>query len=275
MKKRAGKYNFLLLHDDGEAKSFRISRRAICILIAIVVLLPIVGGCGVWLGWQVWHERQEWEQEERLLQQEINNLRVQLERLHHIERMISVYESGQLPGGGGDGRATAESGSDAASIAAAIAAASGASGATMPQSAEGGNGGGQSASATPPGDAAQGQPGDKPDPDKAVVNTGQMRMDAVSVILSRDRRLRVSIDLYNDVGRLIAGTLQFYLLTVDGTRTPLPYDEAAFRISRFKKVAAILTIPGSVGDLTNAALAVEAVSSEKTLLLRQFYPIAE
>jgi hypothetical protein len=174
---------------------------------------------------------------------------MQLDRLLHIERLISLYESGQLPEVGG--RTMAETGHDATAIA----------------SAE--NGQSALTASTPPAEDAP------PDPDKMPVDSNQVRVDAVSALLSKDRRLRVSMDLYNESGRQIAGTLSFFLLTVDEARTPLPHSDAAFRISRLKKFASIITIPDAVGDLTNAALIVEVVSSDKTLLFRQLYPIAE
>ena len=255
-----GKYNFLLLHDDGAAKSFRISRRAVRILMLIGVLLPLVGGVGIWIGWQAWQDRQAWEEEERVLQQEMADLRTQIDRLTHIDRLIQLSEAGQLP-------EALPNPASAVSF--------------SPPPAENGQIATQPASVSAASDVSQaeasrqGPPEETFDPDKLAVDSGQVRIDAASAHLSKDRRLRVRLDLYNESGRQIAGTLLFFLQTADETRTALPHSDAAFRISRLKRFAPVLEIPNSVGDLAKAALVVEVVNSEKALLFRQFYPIAE
>jgi len=105
------------------------------------------------------------------------------------------------------------------------------------------------------------------------VDRGQVRINGFSALLSKDRRLRVRMDLYNESGRQLVGTLSYFVLTVDETRTPLPHPDAAFRISRLKKFVSNLVIPDSVGDLTNAALVVEVTNAEKLLLFRKFYQL--
>lgn len=128
--------------------------------------------------------------------------------------------------------------------------------------------------ATPQGVPPPADPGEL-ESDKMTVDAGQVRVDNVSARLSKDRKLRIRMDLYNETNRQIAGTLSFFLLTADEQRIPIPHNDAAFKISRLKKFASTSAVPDTVSDLTNAALLIEVQNSDKSLLLRQIHPIAE
>lgn len=251
-----GKYNFLLIHDDGATKSYRISRNAIRTLIAIVILLPIVSGVTLWFAWQTWQQKQAWGHEERALRQELTNMRAQVDRLQHVERLIQLYDAGQLeqsaaPRAGGDTAPATETPDPPAESAVDTPAPVGTDTppAVEPPQAEGG-------------------------PDLAIVDTGQVRAGNVTARL-KNRRLSISIDLHNEVGRQIAGTLFLFLLTADGQRMPLSHNDPTFRMTRLKKFAATAIIPDAVADLTNASLLVEVISNDKTLIFRQLYPISD
>jgi len=245
-----GKYNILLLRDGGAFTSFRISHQLARVVMLSAVILPLLGLVGLWFGWQAWSDRQDWEQEERVLQQEMASLRAQIERLAHVDRLIQLSESGQMPEAGRNPASDQAPGTAANS-----------QGAAQPLS---------TSEASRPA-----TPEENFDPDKLAVNVGRVRVDGVAASLSKDRRLRVRMDLYNDSDRQIAGALTFFLLTADEKRVPLPFSDSVFRISRLKRFTPIFVVPDSAGNLVNATLGVEVVNSDNVLLFRQFYPITE
>ena len=274
--KPQGKYNFLLIHDDGATKSFRISRTLIRFLLVLSIVLPVVGGSGAWIGWKAWEREKIWDEEERVLQNELISLRMQLNRLSHIERLIQEHESG-LRADAAAAMAVAPSPPAAPQPPVETAAQPSAGTAPTPPA---------PATAPAPADDAALRPESAPafavteqSAEEAakypVVNSDTVRLDNVSVLLVDGRRLRVRMDLHNESGRQIAGKVLLFILTPDGQRTELAHSDSAFRISRLKKFAVSSVVPDSVGNLTNASLLVEVADSNSALLSRQFYPIAD
>jgi len=277
--KAPGKYNLLFIHDDGATRSFRISRRAIRVLVCFLVLVPLLGTGGIWIGWQAWERQAVWDQEERILQQELTGLRLQLDRLSHIEKLVQLHENGspvEASSASGEGKA----GDPQPSV---VATASQAAeqqpegqspdSATPPETGTGTEG--PSAAPETPAQATGTPPAGEDKVEYPVVDTGQVRLADVSVLLVDGRRLRVRMDLHNESGRQVSGRLLLFLLTPDGERSELVHNDPTFRISRLKKFASTSVVPESVADLTNTMLMVEVVDSSSTLLSRQLYPIAE
>ena len=273
--KPQGKYNFLLIHDDGATKSFRISRTLIRFLLMLSIVLPIVGGGGAWIGWKAWEREKVWDEEERALQNELISLRMQLNRLSHIERLIQEHESGLradaaaasvvVPSQPIVPQSSAETAAQpSAGTAPALPAATSAS-APVDDSPR---------LESPPAAVAE-QPSAEEAAKYPVLDSDMVRLDNVSVLLVDGRRLRVRMDLHNESGRQVAGKVLLFILTPDGQRTELAYSDSAFRISRLKKFAVSSVVPDSVGNLTNASLLVEVADSNSALLSRQLYPIAD
>ena len=277
--KPQGKYNFLLMHDDGATKSFRISRTLIRFLLVLAVILPLVGGLGAWIGWKAWEREQVWDEEERVLQNELTSLRMQLNRLSHIERLIQEHESGLKAEAAAEASKPAQAQqadpqppAEAETPPMAVLDQPATTDPPAPEADA------ATPQTTPDSEPAAGREGQPPADEKAeypVVNSDEVRLDNASVLLVDGRRLRVRLDLHNESGRQIAGKVLLYVLTPDGQRVQLVHNDPNFRISRLKKLVASSVVPDSIGDLTNASLMVEVVDAASALLSRQLYPIAD
>ncbi len=263
--KPQGKYNFLLIHDDGSTRSYRVSRTLIRFLLILAVVLPLFGGLGAWMGWKAWERGGVWDEEERALQNELISLRMQLNRLSHIEKLIQEHESGlraeaaveavkpvrNQPAPEAAAEATPAGETPAAPV----------TDATSPEA--------------PAAETSDSQTATEEAPEFPVVESDTVRLDNVSVLLVDGRRLRVRMDLLNESGRQIAGKVLLFVLTPDGQRVELAHNDPNFRISRLKKFAASSVVPETIENLINASLMVEVVDSNGQLLSRQFYPIAD
>ena len=275
--KAPGKYNLLFIHDDGATRSFRIGRGAIRVVICFLVLVPLLGAGGIWIGWQAWERQAVWDQEERILQQELTGLRLQLDRLSHIEKLVQLHENGApVEAASGDGKAGGQQPSVVAQATEQLPEAQPSESGVPPDPGTGQEG--PSASPETPAQTTEAPVTPATGEEKVeypVVDTGQVRLNDVSVVLVDGRRLRVRMDLHNESGRQVSGRLLLFLLTPDGERSELVHNDPTFRISRLKKFASTSVVPDSVAGLTNAMLMVEVVDSSSTLLSRQLYPIAE
>jgi hypothetical protein len=255
-----GKYNVLLIRDDGATRSIRIGGGIMRFLLCILLLLPVAAGGGLWIGWQSLQKLQEWEQQEETLQREITDLHAQLERMYHIHRLAQMHSA--------DHTAPSEPGP-----------------AAKPEPPKSEPAGGANApAATPPvAEETTGAPAQTPaaaeqTPSEEELNlieidTGQVSLSNINAKLNKERILSLSMNLHNESEHQLAGTLNIVLLTADLQRHPIPYDDVRFRISRRKNFSGSAFVPEAAGDLTDASLLIEVVS-DQTLVYRRMYPIS-
>jgi hypothetical protein len=256
-----GKYNVLLIRDDGETRSIRIGRGSIRFLLCLLLFLPVAAGGGLWIGWQSWQKLQEWDQQEETLQREITDLHAQLERMYHIQRLAQAHYA--------EHTAASDPGPAAKS--------------ELPKNDPAG--GANAPAATPPvAGETNGDPAQTPAPaaeqtpsgeelNLIEIDTGQVSLSNINAKLNKERILSLGMNLHNESEHQLAGILNIFLLTADLQRHPIPYDDVRFRISRRKNFSGSAFVPEAAGDLADASLLIEVVS-DQTLIYRRMYPIS-
>lgn len=260
------KCSLILMSDDGKVRRLRFRAVFLRLVAAVWILLVLAGGAGIWIGWKAWEYRRSWENDRYHLERELADNRVHLERLSNME---ALYESS---------RTASVSGGDAEVPLSSVPSA------PVPSSPE----------ATPPADfippsadvvapaeqggtpaSSAGEPAAPPaaPEEKVGVDTGVVRVENVSARLD-ERRLRVSVDLYNgeSAGQQISGRAVITLLDADGREYPLSSDDMLFRIVRFKKLVSSNALPSALSDAANAAIRVEVFVNDK-LEFRRIYPV--
>lgn len=258
------KCSLILMSDDGKVCRLRVRAAFLRLAAAVWVLLVLSGGAGIWIGWKAWEYRRIWENDRYRLERELAENRVHLERLSNME---ALYESSRT--------AAVSGGAD-------IAPSAGPSSVTSPQDAA------PSVDGTPPSRASADvvEPGGTTEPpagepsappaapeEQTGIDTGVVRVENVSARLD-DRRLRVSVDLYNgeSAGQQISGRAAVTLLDADGQEYPLASDDMVFRIVRFKKLVSSHSLPSTLSGVANAAIRVEVFVNDK-LEFRRIYPV--
>lgn len=93
MNTKSSMLSLILMHDDGEARSIRISKRGLWLLIILTILSPIAGLIGLWVGWEAWESMSNWQQEKLAYQIQIDELRVQLERFSTLEALLKRQDA--------------------------------------------------------------------------------------------------------------------------------------------------------------------------------------
>lgn len=259
---KSSKFSLILMHDDGKAHRVRVGKFFFLVLTVLLLVLPILGGFGIWTGLNAWQYLQEWQLQQRTLEQALAECRLQAERLSNVVRLagLSTETNGAVPA-----VATAPSPSVADTSPAGTAPAVSPAPATAP--------------APPP--AVQPLPSapdlaPEPRPEEIpTIDTGVLRLENVVARGQDSRKLRVSLDLYNakpNAG-MISGELTFALIDHDGKVHALDHDNTAFRITRFKKVLVTATVPDELASSDNAALLITATADDDEPLLRKIFPV--
>lgn len=253
--KASPKCSLILMRDDGHTRRVRLSQRLLRLLCVLLVLLPFFGVGGLWLGYETWRFQQEWDEERRALTDRLNENKLALERLGNIEALYKRTVGGAIVPSGPEGAASPRP-AGAAEKPGDSAAAPPATG-SAPQT------------AAPPGDG-----GIHEIDNQLIVDTGVVRIENVVPRLVDPRKLRITVDLYNaePAGQQLSGQVRFYVLTGEGQEWKLNSDDAQFRISRFKKVVATSSLPGTLNDAANAAVKIEVLVSD-AVVYRKLYPI--
>lgn len=254
----SSKFSLILLHDDGEIHRLRMSKGLFRLVVVLLILSPILGILGLWIGWEAWHTVADWRREKMAYQVQLETMRVSVERLSTLETLLEGEKStpasiAVLPG------ADRKSGEKAA-------------GKEMsPPSAE-------SEQKEEPDVEAEQKPAAGPMPisektaseapsvqSRSALDDGTVRIENMQARLIDRTRIRVSVDLYNPgpAGHPLMGQVFLSLLTEDGRQIPLPHEDASFRISRFKKIVSTLPLSISVGEAHNAAVLLEVAVSDK------------
>lgn len=256
----SSKFSLILLHDDGRTIRIRMTRGMYRILIIGLVISPLLGLFGLWIGYEGWRSLRAWQGEKTTFQTRIDALRVQVERLSALEALIDPKPAARVVG--------------PARVASAAASQAGVPDAAKPEPAKP-----DPPAALPVQEAGNNAPRvaaeNAPERSEAV-NTGVIRVENLRAALVDQQRIRAGADLYaaNANGRQLGGRVLFSLLTADGRRYPLANEDAAFRISRFKKVATLSPLPLPAADLKNVSIVVEVLVGDE-LVYRNFCPIEE
>lgn len=268
----SSKFSLILLHDDGRTIRMRMTHRMYRILLVGLVILPLLGLFGLWTGYEGWRSIRAWQGEKAAFQTRIDALRVQVERLSALEAILDPTAAASA----GPARAASPAAKPADVADAARDPARPEP--VKPESA-------RPDAAPPAAVPAQEQPSGNstpvvvaekaPEPREAV-NTGVIRVENLRAALVDSQRIRVGADLHaaNANGRQLGGKVLFSLLTADGRQLPLANEDAAFRISRFKKVGTLSPLPLPAADLNNVSVVVEVLVGDK-LVYRDFCPIEE
>ena len=260
------KYSLILMDDGGQTRSIRISKGFCGLVLCLAVVLPLLGGAGVWVGWRAWHEQQEWLLERRSLHAELDSLEVEVERYANMETLYR-QSGAQTASGDSDNAKGATPAATAESEPTESAAGAVTSGTATPGIASGPEQAGS--------DTASGIEGGAHKTDADIsLDTGQARVENVQARLLDPRRLRVNVDLYNTRGggSPLAGRVVLSLVTAEGQNSPLPAEDTTFRISRFKKIVSTVPLPTALTDVDNSALLVEVLVDEN-VIFRKLYPV--
>ncbi|MEG2139923.1 MAG: hypothetical protein RRY20_03945 [Bilophila sp.] len=258
----SSKFSLILMHDDGEMHRLRMNKGTLRVLILLLVLSPLLGMLGLWVGWDAWHTIADWHTERLSYQTQLDALRVRLERLSALEALLgaegdrALVPASTLPPPDAVARTSSETVPGEPKTAAPAALESEASTAA-----------GQSA-AKPSEDETL------PDKARAAVDTGVIRVENMQARIVDRRRIRASVDMFNSDpdGKPLGGRTEFSLITADGQQYPLSNEDAVFRISRFKKVVSTSTLPVAGTEVENAAVMVE-VKADNTVLYRNMFSI--
>lgn len=271
------KYSLILMDDGGQTRSIRISKGFCAVVLCLVIVMPLLGSAGIWVGWRAWHEQQEWLLERRSLHAELDSLEVEVERYANMETLYRQSGAQAAPGDKdvADSAKSAPA-APAAPAAGAVAENEATESAAAPSASASGASGTNGTSPEQAGsEVASGIEGGAHKTDVDIsLDTGQARVENVQARLLDPRRLRVNVDLYNikGGGTPLAGRVVFSLVTAEGQSSALPAEDTSFRISRFKKIVSTVPLPTALTDVENSALLVEVLVDEN-IIFRKLYPV--
>lgn len=276
----SSKFSLILMHDDGSTHRMRMNRGTLRLLIVLLVLSPLLGILGLWVGWDALRTVADWHDERLAYQTELDTLRVRLERLSALELLLAPEERGLTavptpllppprsevavaassllaPGAGPDKSVTRTFPP---------------TGTTLDSEATPAASGEQDSKTVQSPDSSASEDDAPPDKARGAVNTGYIRVENMQARLVDRRRIRVSVDMYSAEpgGKQLTGRTEFSLITADGQQYPLTNEDAAFRISRFKKVVSVSKLPVSGTEVENAAVMVEVRVDDKLIYRNMF-----
>lgn len=279
----SSKFSLILMHDDGSTHRMRMNKGTLRLLILLVVLSPLLGILGLWVGWDALRTVADWHDERLTYQTELDTLRVRLERLSALELLLAPEKTGLtavptpvlpppdsgilaasplLVPGAGPGKPQTGTSPVASSDVPVHS-----NSETIPASSAEQNG-----KSVPLSASAVSEDDAPPDKTRGAVNTGRIRVENMQARLVDRRRIRVSVDIYSTDpgGKQLNGRTEFSIITADGQQYPLTNDDAMFRISRFKKIVNVSNLPVSGTEVENAAVMVEVTADNKLLYRNMF-----
>lgn len=250
---KSRKFSLILMHDDGKTHRLRVGRFFFVMLTALLLVLPSLGGVGLWIGWNAWLYQQDWQIRQHNLELTLADCRLQAERLSNVVHLagLSIEAKGAVPAVPTVETVTANS----SAVSPATAPSAPVAVQPLPLTPE------------PAADARLDE--------TENIDTGVVRVENILAREADGRKLRISLDLYNakpNAGQ-ISGKITFALIDPDGKQHPLNYDDTAFRITRFKKVLVPATLPPELAGAENSALIVSVASDDGIPLLRKIFPV--
>lgn len=216
-----GKYSLLFMRDDSRVRRLRLSPFWLRLGAYFLIMLPLAAGAGLYGAVHFWREAQALGREKTGLERQLAEVRLRLERLENVERLLK----------GGDVE-------DLKNV--------------QPPSAAPLSG----ASTPSPLPAAEGRTADKgdrkdvalPPVDLAAlltkVDLRQVGVDNLKVGLADDQ-IKVAFDLTNLGQTPLAGQVALWLVTNSGQqiKAAAPETDLAFQIQRLKKAAVTFPLP--------------------------------
>lgn len=273
--KAPGKLTLILMHDDGKAHRLRVGRKLFTLLLTLLMLLPTLGGFGIWVGMEAWGVWSALEQERARLQRGMAEWRLRAERLDNVLRLagiehdvpgpvpaVAAAEFAALP----DFEALAASVEPAASAEPIEPVDTAQANATLPAATLAPAALSAANATVPAVEFANGTP------DEAALDTGAVRLENLTARVQDNNKLRIVLDLYNAKpnGGTIGGRFIIRLIDPTGKPLPLQHDEGTFRITRYKKVIMQAGLPAEVTAADNAALLVTVLVDEEPVLRKIF-----
>lgn len=279
--KAPGKLTLILMHDDGKVHRLRVGRKLFTSFILLAVFLPVFGGLGVWVGFEAWTFWSTFEQERATLQRSLDQWRMRAEKLGNILQLAGVDingTSGLVPASSSPSfplaapdRSPANGIPSANATHLANATVAVAGNGTLPGTVTPL----LTANATQPaaGPATANTP-EATEGEDASLDTGVVRLENLTARVLDNRKLRVSLDLYNAKpnGGPIGGHFDIRLIDPTGKPLPLKHEEGNFRITRFKKVIMQAELPQEFAEADNAALLVTVLVDDEPVL-RKIYSV--
>ncbi len=309
MNTKSSMLSLILMHDDGEARSIRISKRGLWLLVILTILAPIAGLIGLWVGWEAWESMSNWQQEKLAYQIQIDELRVQLERFATLEALLKRQDAAlgskvDNPQPQKESQANTSEKKDAKKIIEeneGISKNSSSMGAIVPpkgipQSSivptSTGSGikeishtveshlsdkqnyeGNHTTSIQPT--LVTGKSTHTTGEQNSFIDYGVVKVENVQKQIIQGKRIQAQISLFNtEKVPQLSGHVQFALITNDGKKYALSGSDTSFRITRFKSMFIDSELPVSDAIAQKSKLLIEVVSGDK-VVFRQLYPISE
>ncbi|MDR0827640.1 MAG: hypothetical protein LBN33_07170 [Desulfovibrio sp.] len=96
--KKQTHYNVLLMRDDSQARTFRVHSGFLHFCLILFLILMIGGGVGIFCGAKFFAKYRETAAANAAMEREISEMRLQLERLANLERLLTAStETGPKP----------------------------------------------------------------------------------------------------------------------------------------------------------------------------------
>lgn len=311
MNTKSSMLSLILMHDDGEARSIRISKRGLWLLVILTILAPIAGLIGLWVGWEAWESMSNWQQEKLAYQIQIDELRVQLERFATLEALLKRQDAalgskvdnpqpqkesqtnlsekkdtkktieeneGILKNSSSMGTTAPSKGITQSSIVP-MSASSGVkeiphafeSHSSDKQNYEGKNIHTTSIQPTVVSEKNSHTTGEQ----NSFIDYGVVKVENVQKQIIQGKRIQAQISLFNtEKVPQLSGHVQFALITNDGKKYALSGSDTSFRITRFKSMFIDAELPVSDAIAQKSKLLIEVVSGDK-VVFRQLYALSE
>ena len=249
-------YSLLLMRDNGRAYRFRFGLRLFRALCGTALLLPLLLGGVVWLGWRLYEDNAALNGQLRQLEEENKTLSATIRRLSNLERLLDMSENAKL---------SALQSQQAKLKAAAL-------GPAPPE--------------VPP------QENPKDQTQDAILLDGAQQPQAPSIpavdlksvgvenlqIRRQGNTLRIALDLHNILQKnQIGGQVTCILKGSAGESFLLevPKDVGVFRISRYKRIGFTSPVPAAARNLAAPTVILEISLEERGIVYRNEYPIEQ
>ncbi len=236
------KLSLILMDDDGATRRYRVRRSTVRFFIFMTFFLPVVCGGLIYGSYLLYEKNLALEYDNKLKVEQAVKYEAEIEKLSNLEA-IRQSEIEAL-------KATINKKEDDALIA------------HESQSSEPVNS-----------DEVEAPKEEKALEEYLPVDSGIVSLENVSARLIEGKKLRLSIDLHNATQSQISGGVVLYVLSSQGQRSPLDLSNSDYKIVKMKKIVSAVTIPNSIGNMTNASLMVEVLDSTGKIIHRQLFPI--
>lgn len=310
MNTKSSMLSLILMHDDGEARSIRISKRGLWLLVILTILAPIAGLIGLWVGWEAWESMSNWQQEKLAYQTQIDELRVQLERFATLEallkrqdaalgskvdnpqlqkeRQVNTSEKKDVKKTIEENEGVAKNSSSMGTIMppkaipqSSIVPTSTGSGfkeishAFESHSSDKQNYEGNIHTTSIQPSVVTGKSAHTTGEQSSFIDYGVVKVENVQKQIIQGKRIQAQISLFNtEKVPQLSGHVQFALITNDGKKYALSGSDTSFRITRFKSMFIDSELPVSDAIAQKSKLLIEVVSGDK-VVFRQLYPLSE